>query len=68
MPKITVRERPLYASLRYTGHQVEDQVSLLMKAAGDSHGRVRLETIAAASWLSLEIWPSHRQGSRQVPY
>jgi mono/diheme cytochrome c family protein/glucose/arabinose dehydrogenase len=40
--------------LRYTGHQVEDQASLLMKAAQDSHGRVRLETIAAASWLSPE--------------
>ncbi len=40
--------------LRYTGHQVADQASLLMKAARDPHGRVRLETIAAASWLSPE--------------
>jgi mono/diheme cytochrome c family protein/glucose/arabinose dehydrogenase len=40
--------------LRYTGHQVENQASLLIKAAGDSHGRVRLEAIAAASWLSPE--------------
>ncbi len=37
--------------LRYTGHQVKDQVSLLQKSAGDEHGRVRLEAIVAASWL-----------------
>lgn len=40
--------------LRYTGHQVEDQVDLLVQAAGDEHGRVRLEAIVAASWLSQE--------------
>jgi glucose/arabinose dehydrogenase/mono/diheme cytochrome c family protein len=37
--------------LRYTGHQVEDQVALLEKAATDPHGRVKLEAIVAASWL-----------------
>lgn len=37
--------------LRYTGHQVENQVELLKKAAADEHGRVRLEAIVAASWL-----------------
>ncbi|MBM3401243.1 MAG: c-type cytochrome [Bacteroidetes bacterium] len=37
--------------LRYTGHQVADQVNLLMKAAADNHGRVRLEAIVSASWL-----------------
>jgi mono/diheme cytochrome c family protein/glucose/arabinose dehydrogenase len=37
--------------LRYTGHQVKDQVALLMQAAQDVHGRVRLEAITAASWL-----------------
>ena len=37
--------------LRYTGHQVPEQAKLLMQAAGDSHGRVRLEAIVAASWL-----------------
>ena len=37
--------------LRYTGHQIEDQPELLMKAAGDEHGRVRLEALVAASWL-----------------
>lgn len=40
--------------LRYTGHQVEDQTELLMQAARDEHGRVRLETIVAASWLPPE--------------
>lgn len=40
--------------LRYTGHQVPDQQELLMQAAGDAHGRVRLEAIVAASWLPKE--------------
>ncbi|RYD85543.1 MAG: hypothetical protein EOP84_02155, partial [Verrucomicrobiaceae bacterium] len=38
--------------LRYTGHQVMDQQSLLMAAAKDVHGRVRLEAIVTASWLA----------------
>ena len=38
--------------LRYTGHQVKDQVALLKEAARDEHGRVRLEAIVAASWLN----------------
>lgn len=37
--------------VRYTGHQVKDQATLLMEAARDEHGRVRLEAIVAASWL-----------------
>ncbi|MEO5998314.1 MAG: PVC-type heme-binding CxxCH protein [Chitinophagaceae bacterium] len=41
--------------LRYTGDQVNDQASLLMKAAGDENGRVRLETIVAASWLGKDV-------------
>jgi mono/diheme cytochrome c family protein/glucose/arabinose dehydrogenase len=40
--------------LRYTGHQVKDQADLLMQAAKDDHGRVRLEAIVAASWLNKE--------------
>jgi len=40
--------------LRYTGHQVKDQKELLMQAARDNHGRVRLEAIVAASWLDNE--------------
>jgi mono/diheme cytochrome c family protein/glucose/arabinose dehydrogenase/lysophospholipase L1-like esterase len=37
--------------LRYTGHQIPEQANLLMQAARDVHGRVRLEAIVAASWL-----------------
>ena len=37
--------------LRYSGHQIEDQAALLKQAAGDDHGRVRLEAIVSASWL-----------------
>jgi mono/diheme cytochrome c family protein/glucose/arabinose dehydrogenase len=40
--------------VRYTGHQVSDQAELLMQAAKDEHGRVRLESIVAASWLPKE--------------
>jgi mono/diheme cytochrome c family protein len=40
--------------LRYSGHQVEKQAELLMQAAGDEHGRVRLEALVAASWLEKE--------------
>jgi mono/diheme cytochrome c family protein/glucose/arabinose dehydrogenase len=40
--------------LRYTGHQVKDQSDLLLHAANDEHGRVRLEVIAAASWMDKE--------------
>ena len=40
--------------LRYTGHQVPDQQNLLMAAAADPHGRVRLEAIVAASWLPVQ--------------
>jgi len=40
--------------LRYTGHQVADQAALLRQAVADEHGRVRLEAITAASWLSPE--------------
>ncbi|MCW3119901.1 MAG: dehydrogenase, partial [Chitinophagaceae bacterium] len=40
--------------VRFTGHQVTDQASLLMEAAKDIHGRVRLEAIVAASWLDKD--------------
>ncbi|MEJ1240256.1 PVC-type heme-binding CxxCH protein [Chryseolinea sp. T2] len=38
-------------AVRYNGHQVQDQSDLLLQAAKDEHGRVRLEAIVAASWL-----------------
>lgn len=37
--------------LRSSWREVPDHVQLLMKAAGDEHPRVRLETIVVASWL-----------------
>lgn len=40
--------------VRYTGHQVSDQSDLLMQAARDDNGRVRLEAIVAASWIGKE--------------
>ena len=40
--------------LRYSGHRVPNQAELLMQAAGDEHGRVRLEALVAASWLDKE--------------
>ncbi len=40
--------------LRYAGHQIENQVELLKIAANDDNARVRLETIAASSWLDKE--------------
>jgi mono/diheme cytochrome c family protein/glucose/arabinose dehydrogenase len=38
--------------LRYNTHRVADHAALLERAAADEHGRVRLEAIVAASWLS----------------
>ena len=37
--------------LRYNTHAVAEHAALLDKAAGDPHGRVRLEAIIAGSWL-----------------
>jgi len=40
--------------LRFNGRQVPDQAELLMQAAKDASGRVRLEAIVSASWLSKD--------------
>lgn len=40
--------------LRYAGHQIDNQADLLLQAAGDAHGRVRLEALVAASWVDRE--------------
>jgi mono/diheme cytochrome c family protein/glucose/arabinose dehydrogenase len=40
--------------LRFSGHQVADQADLLMEAAKDNEGRVRLESIVSASWLDKD--------------
>jgi mono/diheme cytochrome c family protein len=52
-------------AVRYMGHQLDNAHELLIKAAGDEHGRVRLEAIVAASWLDegpgMEILEAARQ-------
>jgi glucose/arabinose dehydrogenase/mono/diheme cytochrome c family protein len=40
--------------LRFNGHKVADQSDLLMNAAKDDNGRVRLEAIVVSSWLVKE--------------
>ncbi len=40
--------------LRYAGHQIDNQADLLLEAAKDPEGRVRLEALVAASWLDKE--------------
>jgi mono/diheme cytochrome c family protein/glucose/arabinose dehydrogenase len=42
-------------ALRYNAHQLKDTGALLEKAAGDSHGRVRMEAFVAASWMGITI-------------
>jgi mono/diheme cytochrome c family protein len=37
--------------LRYSTHQLSDAKDLLLQAATDAHGRVRLEAMGAGSWL-----------------
>ena len=41
--------------LRYAWDQVPEYESLLLRAANDPHGRVRLAAIVAASWLENEV-------------
>jgi len=41
--------------LRYSGHQIKNQPELLMRAAQDDEGRVRLEALVVASWLDKEV-------------
>ncbi|MDG1570838.1 GDSL-type esterase/lipase family protein [Robiginitalea sp. M366] len=38
-------------AIRYNLHQLDDGFDLLQTAAADTHGRVRLEVLATASWL-----------------
>ena len=40
--------------LRYNGHRIPDKANLLAQAAGDAHGRVKMEAITAGSWLERE--------------
>ncbi len=49
-----IRSAAVYA-LRHNTHRIADHVALLEAAAGDAHGRVRLEALVAGSWLSPEV-------------
>jgi len=40
--------------VRFAGNELPDKAALLMAAAKDDNGRVRIEAITAASWLSKE--------------
>lgn len=40
--------------LRYGQHQVSEALVWMKRAAGDEHGRVRMEAIIAASWMEKE--------------
>jgi len=40
--------------VKFNRHEIPDHVALLKKAASDPHGRVRLESMIAASWLEDE--------------
>jgi len=42
-------------AVRYNTHQIADYADLLVKAAQDNHGRVRMEAMTAASWLPQNI-------------
>jgi mono/diheme cytochrome c family protein len=41
--------------LRYNTTAVADHQALFLRAAGDAHGRVRMEAVNAASWLSKDV-------------
>lgn len=53
--------------LRFTGHQVANQADLLMAAAKDPHGRVRLESIVAASWIAKDKGLAIEQEAAKQP-
>jgi mono/diheme cytochrome c family protein len=53
--------------LRYNGHQVVNQAELLSKSARDENGRVRLEAIVAASWLSTDAGLSVLAQAKKEP-
>lgn len=41
--------------LRYNAHRIPDQQALLVAAASDPHGRVKMEAITAGSWLERDV-------------
>jgi len=53
--------------LRYNGHRLADQRELLLRAAGDAHGRVRLEAVNAATWLGKDFGLAVLAEARKQP-
>lgn len=53
--------------LRFNLDQIPSHHSLLMQAARDEHGRVRLEAITTASWLPKEDGISVLQEAEKIP-
>ena len=54
-------------TLRYVGHQIPEQADLLIEAARDEHGRVRMEAIVAASWLEPEAGNAVLNAAEAMP-
>lgn len=53
--------------LRYNGHAVAEQRELLLRAAADAHGRVRLEAVNAATWLGKDFGLAVLDEARKQP-
>jgi mono/diheme cytochrome c family protein/glucose/arabinose dehydrogenase len=53
--------------LRYNAEKVADFRSLILRAAGDSHGRVRLEAVNAATWFGKDVALSSLSEARRHP-
>src|SRR5690606_29964680 len=53
--------------LAHSNGQIEDQSELLIKAAQDSHGRVRLEAIVAASWMEKQVGLTILKSAASMP-
>jgi len=53
--------------LRYNGHRLAEQRELLLRAAGDAHGRVRLEAVNAATWLGKDFGLAVLAEARKQP-
>ena len=53
--------------LRYNGHRVSEQRDLLLRAASDAHGRVRLEAVNAATWLGKDFGLAVLAEARKQP-
>lgn len=53
--------------LRYNIAAVSDHRELLLRTAGDAHGRVRLEAVNAASWLAKDLALEVLAAARRQP-